>query len=216
MIATYFNITVIAEWCTFIAAIILLNSKTKIWQLFILLLFLILCTETIGWYMHTQLKVYDNALPFNLLMLLSTIFFIWFFTKARQLKNIRKWLIFVNCFFFIFAIINLFFFQGFWRYNSFSESFGDIILSIICCYFLFGLVKDNEHINLLGLDYFWLANGILFYSLGSALLYQFSYLLRNYYKQSHVDVGTYINYALNLILYSSLIMAFICRRKTTR
>jgi hypothetical protein len=52
--------------------------------------------------------------------------------------------------------------------------------------------------------------------LGSALLYQFSDLLGKYYEQTKINVGQYINYTLNLILYSCLIIAFICRRKTTR
>jgi hypothetical protein len=78
------------------------------------------------------------------------------------------------------------------------------------------MIKDNEEIDLLRYDYFWLATGVLFYSLGSALLYQFSNVLGHYYQRTHINVGNYINYALNLILYSTLIIAFIWRRKTTR
>jgi hypothetical protein len=140
----------------------------------------------------------------------------WFFIKSPFLRRIKKWLIFFAYFFIAFGVINLFFFQGFLKYNSFSEALGDIILSVVCCYFLFTLIKNEEHIDLLGFDYFWLANGILFYALGSALLYQFSDLLGTYYRHTKINVGEYINYTLNLILYSSLIIAFICRRKTTR
>jgi hypothetical protein len=216
MMAEYFNITVIAEWITFFAAIILLDKRTGLWQLFILLMFVTLCAETIGWYMRTQRNIFDNALPFNILMIVSNVFFIWFFSKAKTLKYIKKLLMLLIYFFAVFATVNLIFFQGFWRYNSFSESLVDIAVVIICCYFLLALVRDNEHINLLSFDYFWLANGLLFYGLGSALLYNFSYLLREYYQQTKIDIGTYINYALNFILYTSFIIAFICRRKTTR
>lgn len=216
MINSYLNITVIAEWLTFIISIIVLDRKTTVWRLFILLLFLVLCTETLGWYMYNRWKISNNALPFNILMLLSNSFFMWFFSRVTVLQKIKKWLLFFMCLFIAFGLVNLFYFQGLWVYNSFSESLGDIILSIICCYFLFTLVKNAEHIDILRFDYFWLANGILFYSLGSALLYQFSYLLISHYKQTGINVGEYINYGLNLILYSSLIIAFICRRKITR
>jgi hypothetical protein len=216
MINSYFNVTVIAEWLTFIVSLLLLDKKTTRWRLFIMLLFLVLCAETAGWYMYNRLGIFDNALPFNILMLLSNVFFIWFMSTATVLQQVKKWLVYLNCFFLVFGLINLFFFQGLWRYNSFSESLGDIILVLICCYFIFTLLKANEHTDLLRFDYFWLANGLLFYCLGSALLYQFSYLLGNYYNQTKINIGEYINYALNLILYSSLIIAFICRRKTTR
>ncbi|MDB5198741.1 MAG: hypothetical protein JWO92_704 [Chitinophagaceae bacterium] len=216
MISSYFNITIIAEWICFIAALILLHKKTKVWRLFILLLFLTLCAETTGWYMRTRHHQFHNALPFNFLMIISTTFLIWFFTKAASLQKMKKVLNYLNYFFILFAVINLFFFQGFWKYNSFSETLGDIMLAIICCYFFYTLLTEKNYVDLLRLDYFWLATGIFFSALGSALLYQFSGVLRDYYLRSKIDIGTYINYSLNLILYISLIIAFICRWKTTR
>lgn len=213
---TYFNITVTSEWLTFFAALLLLDKRTGKWRLFIPLMFLVLCTETIGWYMHVKQRVFDNALPFNILMIISNLFFIWFFSKAALLLPIQQLFKSLAVGFVAFALINLFFFQGPWQYNSFSESAADVILVIICCYFLFTIVKSNEHFNLISFDYFWLATGLLFYCLGSALLYQFSYLLRDYYEQTKIDIGTYVNYTLNLILYTCLIIAFKCRRKTTR
>ena len=212
----YFNFTVIAEWITFIAAILLLDKKTTVWQLFIGLLFLVLSVETLGWYFIVKLKKYENALPFNFLMLVSTIFFIWFFRRAIPSKRVQFWLVIIMAGFVIFGLINLFYFQGLWIYNSISEAVGDIILAILCCYFLIILVRDPQPVNLLKLDYFWLATGVLFFSLGSAMLYQFSYLLEVYYKKTNINIGNYINYGLNLILYITLNIAFLCRRKATR
>jgi len=212
----YFNLTVILEWITFILAILLLDKKTTVWQLFIILLFLVLCTETLGWYMIVKLKKFNNALPFNLLMLTSTSFLLWFLKRAIPSKKARPWLAISIIGFALFGLGNLLFFQGIWTYDSISESIGDIIMSIFSCYFLISLVKDSQHVNLLKLDYFWLATGILFYSLGSAMLYQFSYLLSDYYRKTNINIGNYINYGLNLVLYTTIIIAFICRRKATR
>src|SRR6185295_3514598 len=114
MLLSYFNITVIAEWCTFMAAVFLLNKNTGIWQLFILLLFLILCTETIGWYLHNVVKRYENALPFNILMILSDSFFIWLFSRADLMKGMRRIILYFFFFFVLFSVANLFFFEGFW------------------------------------------------------------------------------------------------------
>lgn len=216
MLNNYFNVIVIAEWVTFISSLFILDSRTKEWRLFKLLLFIILCAETTGAYLTMVKKIFDNALPFNLLMLISTVFFMWFLMRAKELQKIRKWLIFFSGLFVSFGLLNMFFFQGFWKYNTYSEALGDIILSVTCCYFLFVIVRNEEHIELLQFDYFWLANGILFYSLGNALFYPFSDLFYKYYLHTNINIGQYIIYTLNLILYSSLIIAFLCRRKTTR
>lgn len=212
----YFNPTVTAEWITFILAVFILDKKTTAWQWFIPLLMLILCVETIGWYMIVKYKKYNNALPFNILMLVSTLFFLWFLKRAIVSVQIKFGLAIAMILFALFGLINLFFFQGFWKYNSTSEAVGDIFLSLTCCNLLLKLVKDPTHVDLLQLDYFWLATGILFYSLGSAMLYQFSYLLANYHKKTNINIGNYINYALNLVLYSTMIIAFLCQRKATR
>lgn len=213
---SYFNPTVIAEWITFIVALFLLDKKTTAWRLFIPLLFLILCVESAGWYMVVKLKKYNNALPFNVLMLVSIVFLLWFMRRAVTSVKIKQWVVVAIVLFVVFGIANLFFFQGLWVYNSISEATGDIILALLCCYFLLSLVKNPYHVNLLQLDYFWLATGLLFYSLGSAILYQFSDLLNTFRKETNINIGNYINYSLNIVLYLCFIIAFKCRRKATR
>lgn len=214
--STYFNFTVITAWCTFIAALVLLDRRTTRWRLFIPLMVLTLSAESIGWYMYWHMKIDYNALPFNCLMLTSISFFAWFLSGASLLQPVKKVILICIGLFLISGLINLFFFQGLHIYNAHTESLGDIMLSIICCYFLFKMISDTDDMNLARYDYFWLTVGILFYTLGSALLYQFSTVLENYYKRTQINAGNYINYALNLVLYSCLIIAFIWRRKTTR
>lgn len=106
--------------------------------------------------------------------------------------------------------------QGFRIYNSYSEGLGDLLIAIISCVFLFTLLKEETYRNLFAYEYFWFANGLLFSSLGNALLYFFLNDLSEYEKKTGVAIYDYINYVINIILYSSLIIAFICRRKTTR
>lgn len=215
MINSYLNITVIAEWITFLASILILDKRTTVWRLFILLFFLIHCTEIIGWYLSFRLHR-ENGLPFNILMLFSNTFLMWFFSRSALLKPIEKAIIFFAGFFLAFALVNLFFFQGANTYNSFSEVLADIILAIMCCYFLYALVKNAEDVDLLRFDYFWLSIGVLFYTLGCAVLYPFANLLEVYHQRTNINVGEYINYTLSLILYGCLIIAFLCRRKVTR
>ncbi len=216
MLASYFNITVIAEWCTFITGILLLDKKTRVWRLFIPLFFLVLCAETNGWYINVIERKFDNSLAFNILMLITTLFTILFFTTAESMKNATKSLQIISIFFLIFWLINIFFFQKWNVYNSYSDTFGDVLLTIISCYFFYTVLRDKEYRNLLQYDYFWFAIGVLFSSLGSAVLYLFSNQLYAYYLKTKINVGMDVNYAVNVIFCFSLIMAFICRRITTR
>ncbi|HRI20948.1 MAG TPA: hypothetical protein PLA68_08330, partial [Panacibacter sp.] len=210
MLQTYFNITVIAEWVTFIAALILLNKKTGKWRLFIPLLFLILCTETIGWYQSNILKKYDNSLPFNFLMIVSIAFFLWLMAQAAQVVKGKKYFYRAILFFIVFALINLFFFQKPFKYNSVTEVTGDILLAFFSGYLIFALLKDEQtEKSLFALEYFWFAIGILFSAMGSAVLYTFLDELEAYKKSTGINVYGYINYTVNILLYTCLIIAFL-------
>ncbi len=216
MLHGYFNIAVIEEWITFFAALIILNRKTGIWQLFKILMLVILTAETVGWYLRTHGHMHENAIPFNVLMLLTNSFLIWFFAKTKWFEAERKILFTCIAVFSGFWIINILFFQGMWNYNYYSETLSDLMLTVICGAFFYKVLKSEDYIKLLQYEYFWLATGVLFSSLGSALLYHFSALLDQYHVNTGIDVGTYINFGLNTLLYLSLIISFICRRKATR
>jgi len=216
MFKGYFNIIGIAEWCCFIGSLLLLDKKTTYWRLFQLFLFITICVETVGWYMNYIIRRQTNALPFNFLMLLSFVFFIWLFTRSKEMQKIKTGLQLLILLFGIIGLANFFFLQKFWKYNSYTQTLGDILLLVISAYFLFLILKAPEYKNLFGYEYFWLANGLIVSSMGSMLLYYFGESLYAYYKETKIPVYDYINSVLNVVLYGSLIIGFICRRKTTR
>ena len=215
-ILTYFHVTNIAELCALAAAALLLGRRAAVWRLFIPLIFLSICMEIAGWYLNTFLHMRYNALPFNILMLINISFYILFFTTTSVFSSYRKWIITSAFVFLVLGLANLFWGQGFWIYNSYSESAGDLILSFICCAFFLKSLRADTYHNFFSNEYFWLANGLLFSSMGSALLYLFLEELSAYYQETRIDVYGPVNSLLNVIFYVSLIIAFICRWKTTR
>src|SRR6478736_5943772 len=90
MVHGYFNVTVVEEWITFFAALLFLNRKTGAWQLFRLLMSFILIAETVGWYLRVNGYRQYNAMPFNVLMLLTDSFLIWFFGVTKWFEGERK------------------------------------------------------------------------------------------------------------------------------
>ncbi|MBS1610102.1 MAG: hypothetical protein JSS98_18435 [Bacteroidetes bacterium] len=211
-----FNVVVTAEYITFIAAIFLLYKKqTGIWRFFIPLLFLIVCVETYGWYARYFLNK-SNALVFNLNMVVTVSFMLWVLSTAAISQKIRRFIFGLGGIFLSIAAFNLLFLQGFFQYNYYSESIGDIIEVIVCCILLYYLITQEPYINILGYEYFWLANGILFSAMGSAVLYTFPTLLANFQKHSGINIFVILNNILNILLYGSLIIAFICRNRNTK
>lgn len=215
MLETYFNITVAAEWLTFIAALILLNKGTGKWRLFIVWLLLVLIAETIGWYQSAVLNIRGNSLVFNLLMIVSIPFLLWVMAGAKPVAKKRKYFYIAMLCFIVFAFSNIAFGQKPFVYNSFSDIFGNTLLTFFSGYLIFFVIRDETNDkSIFGQAYFWLALGLLFSAMGSAICNIFLDELQAYADKTKINVYGYINYTVNILLYACLIIAFICRRKT--
>jgi len=215
MLSSLFNITVIAEWCCFIAAIIFLPRRTGKWRLFIPLLFITILAETVGWYLWNILGKGNNGWIFNINLLINISFSVWMFSTVESLQKVKVKLFLLLFLFIAFAVCNTFFFEGPWVYNRFTDIAGNIILAVISCYFFYTVLNEDAFRNLFRYEYYWFANGLLFYSLGSVVLNVFLNYLWEYHKQTGVNIYGYINYGINVLLYGSFIIAFICRRRNT-
>ncbi|HEY1870147.1 MAG TPA: hypothetical protein VGG71_03770 [Chitinophagaceae bacterium] len=216
MIGYLFNFTFIAECIAFLAALYLLDKKTGTWRLFIPFLSVTLVVETIGWYLIDKSRPSNNNWIYNILLLFNGIFTFWILSKADPLVKARRYLLICLSVFISFSIFNMLLFEGFWKYNGYTEMLLDLMTSIYICYFFYQVIAENVYRNLYKYEYFWIAIGFLFSSLGSVVLYIFIDSLTSYYNNTHINIYGYINYGLNVVLYGSLIISFICRRRSTR
>ena len=215
MLSSFFTPTAVAAWITFLVALFLLNRRTRPWPLFIPLLFFLILAPCFSSFVGSLSKGNYRPLPINLALIVSDTFLIWIFSHAKSLEHIKRPLTLVAWIFAIAATINLLFFQGPWQVNTYSRILGDVILSLLCFYFFFAQLTGEDYTDLLSLDYFWLAAGLLFYSMGSEILNIYPEELKQYYKATQIDIGFEINFALHAILYAAMILAFFCRWKTT-
>jgi hypothetical protein len=158
----------------------------------------------------------NNSWIFNINLILNMSFSIWIFTTASPLQKVKRKLFLLLGVFIVFALLNLLCIQGLWRYNVFTEIAGDVILAGISCYFFYTVLTEETFRNLFSYEFYWFANGLLINSLGAVVLYIFLDYLWGYYKQTGINVYGYINYGINVLLYGSLIVAFICRYRNTK
>jgi len=224
MLSSLFTTSIISEWFCFFAAIFLLNKKTGIWRLFIPFLALTLIVETSGWYIRYVLGLQQNYWVFGIKnnhwiftgrSFISSPFFIFMLLQAKQLAAFKKLGRTLTVIFYAFAIANILFIQKVTKYDSYTEELGCLICVYLCCRLFFNTISDADSNNLLAYEYFWFANGLLFYSLGSATIYLLFDTLSYENAMNNVHLFTNIIDILNPLLYGSLIIAFICRRKNS-
>ncbi|MBI2730150.1 MAG: hypothetical protein HYX40_05265 [Sphingobacteriales bacterium] len=212
-----FNTIVTTEYIMLIAAILLLHKKrVGVWRLFIPLLFIIVLTETYGWYLNEVQDTHNNTWIFSLNMIVSNMCLFWIFSFAEPLQAVQKKIHLLMIVSGLLAILNFIFFQGLQVYNWYSETGFDLLQVILCFYLFYATIKEEKYRSILGYEYFWLAIGVLISSLVGAFLYIFPTLLLSYKRATGINIFKIINTGVNLVLYLNVLIAFICRQKNTK
>ncbi len=204
------------ECITLLVAMVSLCQHTGVWQLLKPVMLFTILVEVIGWNLSVRNNSSGNAWVFNINLLLNGAFSLWFFIFSDELAAFKRRILVLVFAFLVFGFTNLFFFQGLQRYNSATEIFLDLSCVVISCLFFYRLVINDSNKKIFQSEYFWYANGLLFYSLGAVVLYIFLDELLDYRKATGRNIYGYINYTLNALLYGSFIIAIICRNRNTR
>jgi hypothetical protein len=188
------------------------HLRTLVLRWFLPYLIFIICIELIGRYIGRVLQA-SNSLLFNFSIPIEYLFFAFIFLKSYSRSAYRFLAMWFLILFSIFAAINI-------TVNGLEEfhtnvliigSFSMIIFSVL--YFI-NLYQDMETEIVWKEPMFWIAAGVLLFNMGE-FVYNFlsGYLIRNGFDEAAVIFRS-INNKLILVLYSFLIIGFLCARNT--
>lgn len=163
-----------------------------------------------GWFTINR----SNLWAVNIITTIEFLFYGIFLTaliKKSKYKKAAKGSIIAVL---ILTILNILFFQGFSKLHSYTFLCGSILIIGLACYFFYELLDyDIQHDSILKYSFFWLITGVLFFYIGQfAFFCFFEYMIHSQdskYRTLFDNISTYSN----AILYSCIIIAFLCRVK---
>lgn len=175
---------------------------------FPLYLFFILTVELTARYIrkeHHQPNVwlYNFSIPVEYLFF---AFIFYSFYKKGSFKYLAIWFVLL---FSVFVILNISIIQGISIFNTNTLMVGSFFMIVLSLSFLYQLYETGEQ-KLFRQPMFWLSVGVLFFNAG-----EFSYdLLSKYLINAEIDKAAQffasINNKLIFLLYSCLIISFLC------
>lgn len=196
-----------------IACLINKNSYEKrvIFLFFPFLIFTFL-VQYGGYYYSVLLKKPNNWI-FNLFGIIEYLFFFFFFYnvyKAIAVKKIYPVLIIA---FFLWSIINLFFVQGFFVLNTYTDSAACLVTLLSCGIYFRELLIDKNYVNVWRSNVFWITIALFIYYIGQfVLIFIFPILFKKNPSQS-IKFYWSLMIPLNLIEYSLFTIGFYAARK---
>lgn len=148
---------------------------------------------------------YKTEMLNNIYTIISFLFFYWWFYKILKAKKIILWMAFLFLISITISIINEHFLEKLWKTPLITGTFSILILVSL----LFSeMLKNNEIINYFKSQRFWFATGLLIFYIGFLPVLFFQNVINT--KSAHYGL---IMTFLNVMLYGSFIIGFLCQPK---
>jgi len=190
--------------------------KDTTFKWFPLFLFLICFADLYGHYIRQALSK-PNAWLYNISVPIEYLFFAFLFGLNYQTKLFRRVAFIFLPLFFVFALSNMAFIQGFVKFNTNILKAGSFFMIVFSCLYFTELLRQERHIALLKEPMFWVATGVLLFNTGDFCYAIFSdYLIQHHFDRTR-KLFKLINNKLVWVLYTCLIISFLCtKRKSQR
>ena len=200
------------ELAAFLVSLLLWKTlvKTKIiW--FVPYLFIIVLVELSARYLYYELKQ-PNAWIYNLSVPLEFCFYsfiIFLHTTNKLFQTIIKFFIFA---FLLFAVYSIVFITGFKSFNRDFLVIGGFFMMLFITIYLGELYREDHENSMWVIPVFWICLGILLFYSGSFSRNLLGWFGPREQFTSAIRILRSINHGLNYVLYSCLIIAFICQK----
>jgi hypothetical protein len=153
---------------------------------------------------------YYNHWIYGALITIRHLFLLYFFFNILNTPSIKKLIKQSVIPVVAFAIINYAFIQTPFALNSYTMIITSLITILLCMAFFYQILKDERIIELSKSTEVWIVSGsFLYYATTLPLFIIFNFLV----KENALLMSSFyrINDLMNLIMYSSYIIAFLCK-----
>jgi hypothetical protein len=210
-----FYLTPIASILTFIISltIFLRPGGEPYLRSFSFFLFVNCCLDTSTSYM--ALNTINNVFLSNVNTMVTIGFYLYLLMEIVQRPKAKKVLLIVFIVYLLISMMNFFLVQKTGVFNSMTYCLGCLLIVTACIYYFWELFQQRESLNLLRQPAFWICSGLLFYCACSFPLQGMLNFMKSLPKVILENLLIIFD-ILNIFLYLSFSIAFLCRLKIKR
>jgi len=184
------------------------DAYLKLFPPFLLITLLVECASMFGMVKGKAIFAMYNF--FSILEFSFYFFLLREIIKSVLIKRIVRFIIWLYA---LLALGNLIFIQKIYGFPSLTYAFGCLLIVAICIYYFFELFQLSHSVTLVRQPAFWICSGLLFFYCCSFPIFAPMNLTKALPPFIFRNFGAIIN-LLNVLLYSSFTIAFLCRLRT--
>jgi hypothetical protein len=183
------------------------NVQTYL-RLFPIFLFVTIIVEIVSAWMSSRGKPATTL--YNFFSCFEFLFYMYVLRVIIHRPRAKKIVFHIAWIYALLGVANVLFIQKFTSYNSLTYALGCLLIAIICIYYFFELFQLTSSVSLLRLPAFWICAGLLFFYCCSFPIFGLLNYLNHAPAIIKKNIGVII-LLLNVFLYSSFTIAFLCR-----
>jgi hypothetical protein len=175
-------------------------------RLFPILLIVTIIVEVAAIWLHKHKQ--STSILYNLFSCFEFQFYMYILRQIIQSARVKKIIFYTACLYLSLGIANILFIQKITSFNSITYTLGCLLISVMCFYYFFELFQLPYSVNLIRQPTFWICAGLLFYNTCTFPIYGLVNFLSPEFITKNIQVLLIL---LNVFLYSSFTIAFLCR-----
>ncbi len=180
-------------------------SYLKLFPAFLLLT--IVVELLVGWLGSRGIP---STILYNFFSVFEFLFYMYVLREMIRNQKIKKIILYIAWAYALLGVANVLFIQKTGSFNSITYTLGCLLIALFCIYFFFELFQMTHSVNLTRLPAFWICAGLLFYYTCSFPLWGLANFLTKVPTIITKNIQV-ILLLLNVFLYSSFTIAFLCR-----
>jgi hypothetical protein len=179
-------------------------------KVFPLFLLISMIAEIIAYMMAEKER--DNTLVYNCFSVVEFIFYFFVLHEVIHSKKAKKIIFHIAWIYVASVILNFIFIQKITEFSTTTYALGCLIIVAICIYYFLELFQLPSSVNLLRQPSFWICSSLLFFYACSFPIFGFAKYINSLPSILVGHLSGILN-LLNVFLYSSFTIAFLCRAR---
>jgi len=158
---------------------------------------------------YQALHKHNTLLLTSLSYMLSFSFYLYLVRTVIQSPKAKRVLLYCLVAFPLIFIVNIFLVQKFQVFQSLNYCLDCLVIVAACIYYFLEVFQSKNYVNLTREPAFWICSGLLFFCVCSFPVYGLINFI--HFEFSIIRIIVYILDFVNILLYLSFTIAFLCR-----
>lgn len=154
----------------------------------------------------------NNLHLYNILGIAAYLIYFYLYYSVFQEKKIKIVILSFSVITFLVYLLDIIYINGLYNFNSLTTTVGGFSVAVIALLYFYQLIKGIEYSNLTKVPMFWISTGVLFYSVGTIILFNYFNKYINLPPSLRSSIWT-INSVLNILQNVLFTIAILCKQK---